>query len=89
MKVKLTVALNGTKVNPFEKLGVRCNPFPQIADYEHSTHCLRVQELGGDPIPNQAYIREKLKGFSPAFIDLCCQTYTKGKYVKFTVEWNE
>jgi hypothetical protein len=68
--MKITVALNGTDKNPFEQYGVTQNPFPQIAEYEYAPACLRLQKLGGLPIPQnnaEQYIRETLKGFSEEF----------------------
>ena len=44
--MKLKVRLNGTDTNPFHRLGVTQNPFPQIASYEHGEHCLHLQKLG-------------------------------------------
>ena len=87
MKYKLNVVLNGTDTNPWHKLGLPQNPFPQIAEYAFTVGCLQIQKLGGNPIPNEEYIRETLKGFSKEFIDLCCANYEKGKMVIFNVEF--
>lgn len=88
MKYRLTVVLNGTNENPYHRLGLTQNPFPQIAKYEWlaSERCLA--KLGGDPIPNEAYIRETLQRFSPEFVDLCCKKFQPGKLVRFDVEFN-
>lgn len=90
--MKLRVVLNGTDVNPFHKMGLRCNPFPQIAKAEYEAACIRMQELGGDPIPKDRpheYIRERLDGFDPEFVELCCKSYRPGEMVRFMVEFEE
>lgn len=87
--MKITVELNGTDVNPYHKLGLTQNPFPQTAKYEYDAACLCVQSLGGDPIPDTDYIRERLKGFSAEFIELCVSQFRPGQLIKFVVEWNE
>ncbi len=90
MKTKtIRVALNGTATNPFRQLGLLHNPFPQTANARWDAACMLVQSLGGEPIPDQAYIRKTLEGFSPAFIELCCRQFRVGKYVVFTVTWPE
>jgi hypothetical protein len=81
----VTVCLNGTDKNPFAHLGLKQNPFPQIAEAEYTPGCLAIQKLGGEPIPDVDYIRKVLEGFSPEFIELCCQRYEKGKLVEFQV----
>ena len=85
----IKVSLNGTNSNPFHAFGLTQNPFPQIAEHEYAGACLRLQKLGGDPIPNVEYIRETLKGFSEEFVELCCKQFVPGKYVTFDVEWKE
>lgn len=85
---KLTVKLNGTDTNPFHKYGVSQNPFPQIPDARWTGACLRLQKLGGDPIPDTDYIRRVLDGFNPEFVDLCCNKFVKGEMVTFDVYFN-
>lgn len=85
--MKLVVELNGTNVNPWHRIGLKQNPFPQIAKAEYAGAVHRVQKLGGDPIPNTAYIRETLVGFSDEFVALCCAKYIPGKTVRFAVNW--
>lgn len=87
-KLILRVELNGTDANPWHKMGLTQNPIPQLGVYEYDLAILTVQSLGGDPIPNTDYIREKLKGFSPEFIELCCSQFTKGERVCFEVEFD-
>lgn len=86
--MKLRVVLNGTDTNPHHKWGLTQNPFPQLGMAQHDAACLRLQSLGGDPIPNVEYIREKLKDyFTDEFIDLCCREFKPGEMVKFHVHW--
>jgi hypothetical protein len=88
--MKLRIALNGTDKNPFEIWGLRCNPFPQLAKAEYDSATMRLQELGGEPIPNVEYIRKHLKGyFTDEFIEYCCRQFEPGKMVKFMIEFNE
>lgn len=84
-RITFTVRLNGTDTNPFEKMGLTQNPFPQIAEYEFAGGCLQLQKLGGPPIPDTNYIREVLNGFSEEFIEGCCQRFKKGEMVTFNV----
>lgn len=87
-KYHFTVSLNGTNENPYHKWGLTQNPFPQIGKYEYDRYEEIVRSLGGDPIPDTDYIRKKLKGFHPDFIELCCNKFIKGEYVSFTVYFN-
>lgn len=87
--MRIVVVLNGTDENPFHRWGLRQNPFPQLGIAEYDKACLVVQSLGGDPIPNTDYIRERLEGFDPEFIELCCREFRKGETVRFSVYWDE
>jgi hypothetical protein len=87
--MKLRVNLNGTDLNPFLKMGLKQNPFPQIARREYDGACHHLNVLAAEPIPDTDYIRNHLKGWSKEFVDLCCAKYEKGKYVTFTVEWSD
>lgn len=89
MKRALMVALNGTNVNPFHRFGLTQNPFPQTGRAEEDALCLALQKLGGDPIPNVAYIRTTLLGFHPEFVGLCCALFEPGKVVEFGIVWEE
>lgn len=86
-KVTLRVALNGTNENPYHKLGLTQNPFPQIATFEANGACFHLAKLGADPIPNAHAIREHLRGWGTEFVDLCCERFKKGVYVVFYVEF--
>jgi hypothetical protein len=85
--MKLRVALNGLAVNPYHRLGLTQNPFPQLGKAQYDAHVLKVQALGGDPIPDSTHIRRELKGFSREFIELCVRKFKKGSYVEFDVTW--
>ena len=85
----LTVVLNGTDDNPWSAMGLTHNPFPQLGRAEWDAATLRLQSLGGAPIPDTGYIRDRLAGFSAEFIELCCARYVKGALVKFDVQWED
>jgi hypothetical protein len=87
--MKLRVELNGTDTNPWHRCGLTQNPFPQLGTAETNAACLHLQKLGGDPIPDEAYIRAHLKDWSPEFVDLCCARFEKGKVVRFYVHWKK
>jgi len=87
--MQLRVTLNGTDRNPWHRWGLTQNPFPQLGKAEYDAHCLRLQSLGGDPIPDTDYIRKVLEGWSPEFVELCCQRFKKGAIVQFHVAFNE
>ncbi len=85
---KLTVALNGTDVNPFAIHGLTQNPFPQIAKAELMGAMNSLNKLGGPPIPHdtyEAYIRDVLKGWSEEFVAGCVARFKPGEMVKFEV----
>ncbi len=82
----ITVNLNGTDENPFHKLGLSQNPFPQVATHGMTSHVVHLQALGADPIPDTDYIRKHLDGrCSQELIDLCCKNFVKGKMVTFDI----
>lgn len=86
----ITVHLNGTDTNPFHRLGLTQNPFPQLARMETDRQILRVQALGGDPIPNANHIRTFLAGYcSDEFINLCAARFKKGEMVTFDMAWKD
>jgi hypothetical protein len=88
---RLTVELKGTRENPYRRLGLQQNPVPQDgATPERAQQCLRMQSLGGDPIPShcaEVYIRQRLHGWSEEFVQACLRAYRPGEYVRFTVLW--
>jgi hypothetical protein len=87
--VRIIVRLNGTNKNPYHALGFRCNPFPQVAKTELMALQQRLNELGGDPIKDENDLRNRLKGFEPAFIEGCVQRFKPGEMVTFTIEFPE
>ena len=87
-KVRLEVCLNGTDENPYHKMGLTQNPFPQLAVHEYAAAELHLQKLGADPIPDTDYIRKHLEGWTDEFVDICCRMFKKGEYVTFTVEFD-
>lgn len=87
--MKILVELNGTDKNPYHKLGLTQNPLPQIPRAEYTPQILKLQKLGGDPIPDTDYIRQVLAGWSEEFIELCCKQFKKGEMVKFYAVFNE
>lgn len=85
--MKLRVTLNGTDKNPFHRLGMTQNPFPQLGRREYDRHILHLAKLAADPIPDADYIRRHLQGWSTEFVELCCRLFSKGEIVTFEVEW--
>lgn len=89
MRRTLAIVLNGTGENPYHRMGLTQNPFPQMGRMETDAACLALQSLGGDPIPDTDYIRAKLKGhFSEEVIALCCREFRPGEMVSFGVYWD-
>lgn len=76
--MNIEVVLNGTDENPFAQFGLKQNPFPQSVGAEFTAAVIRLQRLGGEPIPNTDYIRAILHDFNPEFVDLCCKLYKPG-----------
>jgi hypothetical protein len=85
--MRLRITLNGTAGNPYHKWGLTQNPLPQLGVKEYDAACLQLQKLGGDPIPNEQYIRDTLRGFDKEFIELCVREFKPGFYVTFEVTW--
>ncbi len=83
----LRVTLNGTDTNPFHQFGLTQNPFPQLGKMEYDRQTLHLAKLGADPIPDVAYIRKHLAGWTPEFIDLLCEKFKPGDMVRFMVEF--
>ncbi len=83
--MKIKVVLNGTKENPYHKMGFTRNPFPQIAKAELMPAMDTLNKLAADPIPDVDYIRRTLKGWSPEFVELCCREFKPGTMVRFEI----
>jgi hypothetical protein len=86
----LRFTLNGTDKNPWHYWGLTQNPFPQLGTAATDAACLALQSLGGDPIPDAQYIRDKLQGyFTQEFIDEAVKRYVPGKEVDCIVGWED
>ena len=80
----IRVRINGTGINPWHKMGLRCNPFPQIGRAEFDRGERQLASLDGDPIRDEADLRARLAGFDPGFIDGCVARWRPGERVSFT-----
>lgn len=85
--LRLVVKINGTDKNPWHKMGMKSNPFPQLAIAEFDKAEMQVNSLDGDPITSPEDIRERLKGFSESFIQLCIDHYKPGERITFAVRF--
>lgn len=85
--MKMVVRLNGTNGNPYHKMGLTMNPFPQHGQAEHNEMDMRIQALAGDPIKDTNDLKKRLAGFTQEFIDICLREFVPGKMVEFTVTW--
>lgn len=85
----ITVHINGTDENPYERWGLDQNPFPQIGLAEYDYGEQRVNSLGGKPVTSHADIKKRLAGFAPEFVSLCCEKFQPGKMVVFQVSWED
>lgn len=87
--MRITVRLNGTATNPYHRMGLTRNPFPQIGLAEYDAAERALAALAADPIPDTDHIRRVLAGFSPEFVDVCCLKYRPGEMVVFAVTFPE
>lgn len=85
--MRITVKLNGTDENPYAKYGLKCNPFPQIGLDEFRGANALLADLAANPIKDLDDLRNRLKGCTGEFIDLCCQRFEKGKTVEFQIDF--
>lgn len=85
--MKVTVKLNGTNANPYERLGLTRNPFPRIPKAEYAAANDLLARLEAEPIVDVTELRERLAGCSPEFIELCCKSYKPGQMTEFGIEW--
>jgi hypothetical protein len=85
--MKLEVRLNGTDENPWHKMNLRMNPFPQIAKHELNGAMMQLNSLDGDPITGPDDIRNRLSGWSDEFVDRCIEQFKPGERVRFVVEF--
>ena len=84
--MQVTVRLNGTDTNPFERMGLRSNPFGQISKAEFAGADALLNDLHARPIKDEADLRERLVGCTQEFIDLCVNQFRPGEIARFTVE---
>jgi len=88
--MKRKVSINGTDVNPYHKLGLTQNPFPELGKYEWQAGELALNSLGGDPIKSADEIRVRLgDAVSKELVDLCVAQYKPGEMVDFIIYWKE
>lgn len=83
--LELRVTINGTDENPWSKMGLRQNPFPQLGIAEYDRAEAMVASLDGDPVKSEQDIRDRLKGFTEEFVQCCIDRYQPGERVQFTV----
>jgi hypothetical protein len=84
----VTIRLNGTDTNSWHKFSLRCNPFPQFAQYELDRGMHAINELDGDPLNGPTDIQQRLQGrVSQELIDLCIRQFKPGERVEFDVEF--
>lgn len=82
---RLKVVLNGTDTNPYARWGLKQNPFPQLGKAEYDRAERAINSLGGEPIKDEADIRQRLRGFKADFVNLCVRNFKKGATVTFYV----
>jgi hypothetical protein len=85
--MEVIVVLNGTNQNPYERYGMRRNPFHAIpyADQRFAAANEILADLDANPIRNVEDLRRRLDGCTAEFIELCTGRYQRGKRVKFSV----
>lgn len=83
----MTITLNGTDENRWHRMGMKCNPFPQLAIAEFDKFEMQINWLDGDPLTGPDDIRERLNGFSEQFIKLCIENFKPGERTKFKVKF--
>lgn len=86
---RFKVKLNGTGKNPFEELGLKQNPFPQVPKAEYAALNNLLNRLAAEPIRDTDHLRELLKGCTPEFIEGCCERFRPGVMVEFDIEFPE
>lgn len=86
--MKVTITLNGTTENPFAKYGLKCNPFPAIADasprYDYANKLISRLAM---PITDKAELKSLMQGCSEDLIELCLSKFTPGEIVRFRIEF--
>jgi hypothetical protein len=87
--ITVTIRLNGTDTNPWHKMGLKQNPFPQMAKAEYAGADMLIASLDGEPIKDEDDLRKRLTGCSQQFIDLCVQNFKKGERTSFEISFPE
>lgn len=87
----VTIALNGTDTNPYERIGFKSNPFPAIpkAEYDSNGTNNLIRDLEANPIKDKADLRSRLYRCSEEFIEGCLERFKPGYMVRFTIEFPE
>lgn len=85
--VTMVVTLNGTDANPWHRMGVRRNPFPQVGKAELNAAEAIIRSLDAEPIRDEADLRERLAGCSPELIEGCVKRYRPGQRTSFTISF--
>jgi hypothetical protein len=84
-RVTLLVTINGTSVNPWRKMGLRQNPFPQLGIAELQAGEEMIASLDGDPVTCEQDIRDRLAGCTDELIEGCIARWQPGKRVRFSI----
>jgi hypothetical protein len=84
-KIALIVKLNGTNENPWHRMNLTQNPFPQIPRAELMAAMTQLASLDGDPLTGPDDIRSRLTGWSDEFIELCVAKFKPGELVEFSI----
>jgi hypothetical protein len=84
-RIELNVTINGTDMNPWHRLGLRQNPFPQTGKAEYAAGERQLASLDGDPVRTADDIRQRLAGFDPEFIEGVIQRWQPGRRVRFKI----
>jgi hypothetical protein len=83
--VTMTVTLNGTDSNRWNKWGLNANPFPQTAIVEFHNAERQIASLDGDPITSDNDIRDRLAGFSTEFVEGVVLRWRPGQRISFDI----
>jgi hypothetical protein len=85
--VRFVVTLNGTSENPYLRLGLRQNPFPQVGRMEYSRVNHSLARLAAEPMPTVDDLRRVLRelGSTDEFRALCLTQYRPGEVVEFEI----
>lgn len=90
MKITMTIRLNGTGENPWHKMNLTQNPFPQVGKMEYMAGQMALNSLDGDPLTGTDDIKKRLKGkVSDELIALCCRHFMPGQRISFQIYFEE